>query len=93
MSLTSEFKTHTRLLILGLCFLAEVTTIYIDIGTYVASSLRDMNLPRIIVRPECPILWRVKRQLLLMMMNKMVDIKIMAMLLVNEMYAFVAMFL
>ena len=31
---TSEFKAHTSLLILGLCFLVEVGTLYVNIGTY-----------------------------------------------------------
>jgi len=30
----SEFKAHTSLLILGLCFFVEVNTIYVDVSTY-----------------------------------------------------------
>ena len=46
---TSEFKAHTSLLILGLCFLIEVSTLYIDIGTYkkLVTSL-DSEIPYIV---------------------------------------------
>jgi len=45
----SEFKAHTSLLILGLCFLIEVSTFYIDIGMYkeLVTSL-DSKTPYII---------------------------------------------
>ena len=46
---TSEFKAHTSLLILGLCFLIEVGTLYINIGTYkkLVMSL-DSKIPYIV---------------------------------------------
>ena len=46
---TSEFKAHTSLLILGLCFLIEVGTLYVDIGTYkkLVTSL-DSEIPYIV---------------------------------------------
>ena len=45
----SEFKAHTSLLILGLCFLVEVGTLYINIGTYkkLVMSL-DSEIPYIV---------------------------------------------
>ena len=45
----SEFKAHTSLLILGLCFLVEVGTLYVDVGTYkkLVMSL-DSEIPYIV---------------------------------------------
>jgi len=45
----SEFKAHTSLLILGLCFLVEVGTLYVNIGMYkkLVTSL-DSKIPYII---------------------------------------------
>ena len=45
----SKFKAHTSLLILGLCFLIEVGTLYINVGTYktLVTSL-DSEIPYII---------------------------------------------
>jgi len=46
---TSEFKAHTSLLILGLCFLVEVGTLYVDISMYkkLVMSL-DSKIPYIV---------------------------------------------
>ena len=46
---TSEFKAHTSLLILGLCFLVEVSTLYVDVGMYkkLVTSL-DSKIPYIV---------------------------------------------
>ena len=47
---TSEFKAHTSLLILGLCFLIEVSTIYIDIGMYKKLVMSiDIMIPYIVL--------------------------------------------
>ena len=45
----SKFKAHTSLLMLGLCFLIEVGTLYINVGTYkkLVMSL-DSKIPYII---------------------------------------------
>ena len=45
----SEFKAHTSLLILGLCFFIEVGTLYLDIGMYkkLVMSL-DSEIPYIV---------------------------------------------
>jgi len=45
----SEFTAHTSLLILGICFLIEVGTIYVDVGMYkkVVMSL-DTKIPYIV---------------------------------------------
>ena len=45
----SKFKAHTSLLILGLCFLVEVSTLYVNIGMYkkLVMSL-DSEIPYIV---------------------------------------------
>ena len=46
---TSKFKAHTSLLILGLCFLVDVGTIYVDIGMYKKLVMSiDTKIPYII---------------------------------------------
>ena len=45
----SEFKAHTSLLIIGICFLIKVGTIYVDVGMYkkLVMSL-DTKIPYIV---------------------------------------------
>ena len=46
----SEFKAHTSLLILGLCFLVEVGTLYVDIGMYKKLVMSiDIMIPYIVL--------------------------------------------